>query len=100
LPVQQSFVNEWLQLDETRARALSPITHAPAAACRVYATAGERESDAFKAQGRALVAAWSARGCTAEYADSSGDDHFTICERLRDPTDPLTRSIASLAHER
>lgn len=95
-PVQQSFVNEWIALDAEQAWALSPIGYRPASACPVYATAGEHESDAFKAQGRALVDAWSADGRDAVYEDSPGDNHFTICNRLRDPDDALTRKIAAL----
>jgi arylformamidase len=97
IPIQQSFVNEWLNLDEAEARALSPIQYVPARACDVFATAGERESDAFKAQGQAIVDAWSAHGCAAEFADSPGDNHFTICQRLSDPNATLTRRIAALA---
>jgi arylformamidase len=96
VPVQQSFANEWLGIDEATARALSPITYAPAVPCALFASAGERESDAFKAQGQAIVDAWSAHGCRAEYADSPGDNHFTICERLADPGDALTQRIAAL----
>jgi len=97
IPIQQSFVNEWLNLDEAEARALSPIQYVPARACDVFATAGERESDAFKAQGQAIVDAWSAHGCAAEFAHSPGDNHFTICQRLSDPNATLTRRIAALA---
>lgn len=97
IPVQQSFVNEWLGLDEAQARALSPIAYAPARPCPIYATAGERESAAFKAQGRALIDAWKPLGCTGDYADSPGDDHFSICMRLADSADPLTQKIAALA---
>jgi arylformamidase len=98
VPVQRSFVNEWLSIDEAAARNLSPIAHRPARACPVFATAGERESAAFKAQGQAIVESWSAFGCSAEYADSAGDDHFSICRRLADPADTLTQQLASLAH--
>jgi arylformamidase len=97
IPIQQSFVNDWLGLDEAEARALSPIRYAPAGPCTVFATAGERESDGFKDQGRAIVRAWSAYGCSAEYADSPGDDHFTICQKLGDPSAMLTGRIAALA---
>jgi arylformamidase len=97
IPIQESFVNEWLHLDAAEARELSPIHHSPARSSALFTTAGERESDAFKAQGRSLVDAWAARGCAAAYADSAGDNHFTICERLSDPADPLTQKIAALA---
>jgi arylformamidase len=97
LPVQQSFANEWLRLDERQARALSPVAHPPIGRVPVFATAGELESEAFKLQSRSLVDAWAPLGCPAEYAESPGDDHFSICLRLRNPADGLTRRVASLA---
>jgi len=96
-PVARSFVNEWLGLDDARAAALSPTLLAPAAPCTVRAWSGERESGAFHAQGADFAAAWRARGCDTAYADSRGDNHFTICDRLRDSDDPLVARIAALA---
>ncbi|MGB8265821.1 MAG: alpha/beta hydrolase [Candidatus Velthaea sp.] len=95
-PVQQSFANEWLRLDEREAAQLSPVNFAPARPGRLYAAAGAAESDAFKAQGGALVDAWSAYGCAAEYEEFAGDDHFSICLRMLDPGDRLTTKIAEI----
>jgi arylformamidase len=95
--VARSFANVWLTLDEPRAAALSPTLLAPAQPCIVFASAGERESDAFKAQGRDFAEAWRARGCDATYEDAAGDDHFTLCDRLNDPDDALVARIAALA---
>jgi arylformamidase len=95
-PVATSFVNDWLQLDQTRAAALSPALLPPAAPVPVNVVTGTRESGAFKEQGRALADAWRAHGCDASYAESA-DDHFTLCERLVDRNDPLTTRIADLA---
>ena len=96
--VARSFANEWLQLDESRAAAMSPVLLEPASACVVVASSGERETPAFHAQGREFAQAWSAHGCDATYADSAGDNHFTICDRLNDPDDALVVRIAALAH--
>ena len=95
-PVQRSFANEWLQLSEDEARELSPIAYRPAKRCGLYATTGALESPEFKAQGRSLIAAWSAYCPQARYEDSLGDHHFSICDRLAEPTDPLTQEIVSL----
>ncbi len=95
-PIAKSFVNEWLQLDDARAAALSPALLAPAAPTRVEAIAGTRESEAFKDQARALADAWRAYGCDASSGESD-DDHFTLLSRLVDPNDPLTTRIAELA---
>lgn len=95
VPIQRSFTNDWLGLTLEEARALSPIAHPPAAAVRIFATAGERESKSFKAQGRTLLAAWQPYGAVGMYEDGLGDDHFTIAERLTDPGDPLCRKIVA-----
>jgi arylformamidase len=96
-PLVRSFVQDWLQLDETRAAALSPALLAPAAPTTLVALAGERETDVFKWQGAELARAWRALGCDATYADSPGDNHFTLLERLNDAHDPLVARIAELA---
>jgi arylformamidase len=96
-PLITSFTQEFLQLDDTRAAAMSPAMHAPAAPTTVIAVAGERESDAFKWQGAELARAWRAHGCETSYADSSNDNHFTLLERLNDPGDPLVSRIVELA---
>jgi len=98
-PVRNSFANAWLNLDERSAAQLSPISHAPIRRFRLYATAGEKESDAFKAQGRSIVDAWSKFGVKTEYEESEGDDHFTICFRMLNPKDRLTQKIAAIVRE-
>ena len=96
-PLRHSFVQEWLQLDEARAAAMSPALFAPASSSTtVIARAGARESEAFHEQGRELADAWRAYGCDTSYA-STDDNHFTLIERLLDPEDPLTAEIAELA---
>ena len=96
-PLVHSFTQAWLQLDDARAAALSPALLAPAAPTTVVAVAGEREPDVFRRQGEELVRAWRAYGCDATYADSPGDNHFTLLERLNDADDPLVARIAELA---
>jgi arylformamidase len=95
-PLMHSMVQEWLQLDEARAEALSPALLAPAAPTTVLARAGSRESEEFHEQGRALADAWRAHGCDTSYTDTD-DDHFSILEHLADANDPLTTGIAELA---
>ncbi|MBV8581331.1 MAG: alpha/beta hydrolase [Candidatus Eremiobacteraeota bacterium] len=95
-PLIRSFAQPWLQLDDTRAAALSPALLAPAAPVPVFARTGSRESAEFRWQGSMFVSAWRAHGCDAAY-DESDDDHFTLLERLDNPHDPLTVRIAELA---
>jgi arylformamidase len=95
-PLMHSFTQEWLQLDEARAEALSPVLLSPAAPTHLLARAGVRESDDFHRQGQALADAWRAHGCDTSYQDTD-DNHFSIVERLVDPHDALTGAIADLA---
>ena len=95
-PIARSFVNEWLSLDASRAAALSPALLEPAAPVRVLARTGSRESEEFRAQGSALADAWRRYGCVTSYADSEDDNHFTLVDRLRDHSEPLTTEIAAL----
>ncbi len=97
VPVQQSFANEWMRLDEREARALSPITHAPLRPLPVLAIVGDRESEAYKMQARSLIDAWEPFGCRGEYTEVEGENHYSIILRLCDPLDRLSRTIASLA---
>jgi arylformamidase len=96
-PVARSFANAWLHLDEMRARALSPALLPPAAPLPVLAVVGAGESSAFAAQTNVLVEHWRRYGATTTAQVSAGDDHFTLCERLRDPQDSLVARIAQLA---
>jgi arylformamidase len=96
-PLRYSHVQQWLDLDRNEAQALSPIHYAPARRFPIFTTAGSKESFAFKDQGQKLVDAWSPYGCKAEYAEMPGDDHFSICWRMTNPSDPLTQKIAELA---
>jgi arylformamidase len=95
-PLMHTMVQEWLQLDEARAAAMSPALLAPAAPANVLARSGSRESEQFHEQGRDFADAWRAHGCDTSYADTD-DNHFSIQERLADANDPLTAQIAELA---
>lgn len=97
VPVQQSFANEWMRLDEQQARELSPVAHAPARSLPVLAVVGDLESAAYKEQSKALINAWTPFDCPGEYMELAGDNHYSIILRLCDPTDTLSQKIAALA---
>jgi arylformamidase len=95
-PLMQTFAQEWLQLDDERAAAMSPALLAPAAPTMVLARTGSRESQEFHQQARDLSDAWRAHDCDTSYAPTD-DNHFTLIERLHDPSDLVTTEIAELA---
>jgi arylformamidase len=95
--VALGYAKDWLRLDYARAAALSPTLLIPAAPTTVLARAGERETDAFKEQGRDFADAWRIQHCDTSYEETPGDNHYMIVDRLVDPNDPLTVAAAELA---
>jgi arylformamidase len=80
---------DW-KLDAASARALSP-SRWPNPGVPFDAIVGERESDEFKRQGRALAGAWGAR-----YAEVSGANHFTVLDPLSDPDSAMVARLTDI----
>ena len=95
-PLRRTSVNDALGLDVATARALSPMFAAPARPLRVFATAGEGESESFHAQGRRFAHAWAEHGAPATYAAMPGEHHFSVVQRLAEPASALTQRIRAL----
>lgn len=100
-PLIATSLNAALRLDPATARAASPIHRAsrdPAGgplAPAVFAV-GAAETAAFVGQNRAMAAAWRAAGGEANVVESPGDDHFSLIERIGEPTSDLARATAGL----
>ena len=92
-PIRRSYVNEWLRLDAAAARRLSPLHRIPGAGPALLASYGGLESDEFRWQSEAFVAAWQAAGHRATLAPQPGRHHFDIVVGLGDPADPLCRAV-------
>lgn len=100
-PLRETFVNAWLQLDETRAAATSPIHMLPRAPVPVAIAWGQREPAGFKAQ----AAAYEAR-CRAQWPDAApatvrafevpARHHFDVVLDLADPASAVTRAALDL----
>ena len=99
-PLCHTYVNEPLQMDEGKARELSPLFMSltdmpPAIICW-----GENETDEFKRQSSEFAAAWSDAGSQATVFEVAGRNHFDIVHELSDRSSPLGRQVLAQALRR
>jgi arylformamidase len=87
-PLVGHSMNADFKLDAASARALSPI-HLPPAPFECVV--GGRESNAFKAQSRALAQAWD-----VPCQEIAGADHFTVLDPLSDPDSAMVARLVDV----
>jgi arylformamidase len=92
-PVRLGHPNEWLNLSAADVAALSPLLHLPGRAVRVIASYAPSETDEFKRQSEAYMAAAMARGCPVRFVQMPGTSHYDIVFGLADPESPLARTV-------
>ena len=94
-PLQRSFVNEWLQLDEPAAIRNSPILQLPAEGCPLIVSYGERDTAEFRRQSDEYLRAWQNRGFTGAYVDMPGFHHFDVMHEIGNPKSALYKAVAA-----
>jgi arylformamidase len=91
-PVRLGHPNEWLKLGAADVAALSPLSHLPERAVPVIVSYAPSETDEFKRQSEAYMAAAMARGCSVRFVPMPGTSHYDIVFGLADPENPLART--------
>jgi arylformamidase len=91
-PVRLGHPNEWWKLGAADVAALSPLLHLPERAVPVIVSYAPSETDEFKRQSEAYMAAAMARGCPVRFVPMSGTSHYDIVFGLADPENPLART--------
>lgn len=92
-PLRMTHVNEWLALDAPGAQRNSPIFQLPARPLRLVFSYAPGETDEFKRQTEAYLAACRAVGCRCEFVPMPGTNHFDLVLATADPTTVLTMAI-------
>jgi arylformamidase len=92
-PVRLSYLNAALGLDRETAERLSPLHRPPPKGCPVWLATGGRESFEIRRQSRALAASWRGQGCAVETAEFSGEDHFSLLDRMAAGGSPFQREV-------
>lgn len=83
-------MNADFKLDESTARALSPL-HGPVCGVTFDCVVGALESNAFHRQSRALADRWGAR-----FEEIAGANHFTVLDPLADPASAMVARLAEI----
>jgi arylformamidase len=95
--VRAPFLAPTLNLDESRANALSPAFMQPAAQVQLLSAVGGEESEAFKEQDRRIREQWSAHA--GPEVPLPGRDHFSACDALAEPDHALFKAALALLRQ-
>ena len=92
-PMRMTYVNEWVRLDAAAAHRNSPMFHLPARPLPLVFSYAPNETDEFKRQTEAYLAACRAVGCGGEFVTMPGTNHFDLPLAAADPATALTAAI-------
>ncbi len=93
-PLRFVEVNGTLGLDADAARRLSPLHRVPARPVPPLLLAlGAQETGEVHRQQADMAAVWRAAGGLAEELEEAGAHHFSVVDRLADPTSALHRAV-------
>ena len=95
-PVQQTTPNQWLNLDAQGALALSPVHQLPPASAHLFIATAELDTQEFKRQSLEYMNACKAQGCSAQYLEIAGRNHFDIIMDWMNPQAILTQHTLAL----
>jgi arylformamidase len=87
-------INNDVQLTPAQAVKVSPLFLPPATDAPLYLAAGGKELPPFVEQNRALAQKW--KDVVAQDIPCPGDDHFSILEKLVDPSSALFRGALKM----
>lgn len=96
-PLVQTSMNDALGLDETGARAASPLFMEPKSAGPLMLAVGGLESGEFHRQSRDLGRAWAEKGVRVAELNLANRNHLTVLEDLAAPDGPLLRTLETMA---
>ncbi|EGD23671.1 alpha/beta hydrolase [Prescottella equi] len=94
-PLVDSFANEWLGLDDSRASALSPMLQADRVGPRAVVAVAEHDGVGFLEQSRKFHEAW-ARRSESELLVVPDRNHYDIFLDLAEPDSALGRALLGL----
>ncbi|MGE5158385.1 MAG: alpha/beta hydrolase [Gemmatimonas sp.] len=96
-PLIGTSINNALRLDETSARAASPLFWSPPKGASLDAVVGERESAEYLRQSRTIVTQWGKAGVTTRFDTIADANHFTAIAPLADPNSAMVMRLKQLA---
>jgi arylformamidase len=97
VPLVQTSINRALSLDETAAKAASPLFWEPPGSGSLDAMVGGNESAEYLRQSRTMVEQWGAAGVTTRFGVVPDANHFTAIAPLADPDSAMVQRLKELA---
>jgi arylformamidase len=99
MPLLHVSTNADFKLNETSARASSPVYWKVPAGRIFDAVVGGAESDEFIRQSRMVADEWAKQGAKTRYGELEGANHFTVVEPLNDPGSAMSTRLIELAKQ-
>lgn len=96
-PLVPTSLNTALKLDESDARALSPLLWPAPEGKTLDAVVGGEESSEYLRQSAAIVAEWGKAGVETRYEEIAGANHFTVIAPLADASSAMCARLKQLA---
>ncbi|MCL4301637.1 MAG: alpha/beta hydrolase [Anaerolineae bacterium] len=93
IPIQLSYVNEEVRMDEAMTRRNSPVFLSPTCRSPLIVTVGGTESEEYLAQSQELESAWSRQGLPISRLVVPEANHFSILAHLVNPDSPLRQAV-------
>lgn len=97
-PLVSTSINRALGLDQTTAKAASPLFWKPPSHGSLDAVLGELESAEYHRQSRSIAEAWGKAGLATQFGTVPAANHFTAIAPLVDPASSMTLRLKELAH--
>jgi arylformamidase len=97
LPLVETSINKALGLDQTTAKAASPLFWRPPARGSFDAVVGEAESAEYFRQSRTIVDLWGKAGVATRFGTVPAANHFTAIAPLSDPNSQIVLRLKELA---
>ena len=96
-PLVETSINGALRLDQTAARAVSPLFWDAPTRGTIDAVVGERESAEYFRQSQAIVERWGNAGLPTRFGLIPDANHFTAIAPLADPASAMVARLLELA---
>jgi arylformamidase len=95
-PIAKSFVQEWIKLDDSSIKALSPVLHMPRSGCEIVLAYADGEPNGFKRQSAEYHHMWESAGFKARLIEIPYRNHFDVLLDLASEDSLLTRALLGL----
>lgn len=95
-PIANSFVQDWVRLDDDMVRRLSPAENIPAVGCPIVVAYADGEPAGFSRQSGEYDRLWREAGFSSQLVEIAGRNHFDVLLDLASSDSELSRLLIQL----